>query len=535
MRGRRTARAEGPPREGLVPIAGAEATCAGEYRRSDTIGGPSATKGMPSVSNTSPGRVHAVVLAGGSGQRFWPLSRELGPKQLLAIFGTESLIAQAIRRVLPMLEGGASDVIVVTNEGLFDELRNHLSAQDDADLQKVQYLVEPVARNTAPAIALACATVVAGDPDGIVAVLPSDHILEDGPVWQETIMAAVALARQGYIATIGIKPTRPEIGYGYIRAGEILEGPWVSQVRPARVAEFVEKPDASTAAEYLGHGGYFWNAGIFVMRAAAYLGRLRGSAATAQIADAAEVITAGVPAEEALSLFDGLPSVSIDKAVMESCDCAAVVPFSMGWSDVGSLMSLKDLAAPDEDGNVRVGRGVDVGTRNTVVYATERLVATLGVEDLVVVDTADATLVTHKDAVQDVRQVVDALKVLGADEVVRSRTSLRPWGSWTILLESTGYKVKRIDVKPGGRLSLQRHAHRSENWVVVSGEALVTRAAELLRVRSGESVYVPSGVTHRIENDGGEPLLIIEVQTGPYLGEDDIERLADDWNRHDVR
>jgi mannose-1-phosphate guanylyltransferase/mannose-6-phosphate isomerase len=487
------------------------------------------------VPDRAGGRVHAVVLAGGSGQRFWPLSRELGPKQLLGIFGTESLVAQAIHRVLPVLDGGASDVTVVTNERLFDELRNHITAHDDAELHGVRYLVEPVGRNTAPAIALACATVALDDPDGVVAVLPSDHLLDDGPVWRDTLHAAVKAARAGYFCTVGIEPTRPETGYGYIRVGASLDGLVVGTAHPARVRAFAEKPDGPTAVGYLADGGYLWNAGIFVMRASAYLERLRADASTAPIAHAAFAIAAGVSADEARAAFSALPSVSIDSAVMVSCDCAAVVPATMGWSDVGSLLSLEGLAAPDKSGNVRVGRGVDIRTRNTVVHATERLVAPLGVEDLIIVDTADATLVTSRDAVQDVRLVVDALKALGAEEVVQPRTSLRPWGTWTTLLEAPGYKVKEIDVKPGARVSLQRHTRRSENWVVVSGEALVTRGDEALRLSPGESVYLATGVAHRVENAGSELLRIIEVQTGEYLGEDDIERIHDDWERHDAR
>jgi mannose-1-phosphate guanylyltransferase/mannose-6-phosphate isomerase len=477
------------------------------------------------------GRVHAVVLAGGSGQRFWPISRELSPKQLLGLFGTESLIAQAIHRVLPMLEGGPADATVVTNERLFDELRNHLTAQGDVRLHGVAYLVEPMGRNTAPAIALACARIVSSDPRGIAVVLPSDHVLDDGAVWHDTLGCAIELARAGYLTTIGIEPTRAETGYGYIRLGERLEAFSSGCAHPACVAAFVEKPDEATAAAYVADGSYLWNAGIFVMRAADYLDELRRTPANAEIADVADAIAAGLAPDEARDRFSALPSVSIDVAVMESADRVAVVPASMGWSDVGSLLSLRALADPDAAGNVRVGRGIDVNSRNTIVYSGDRLVATLGVSDLVVVDTADATLVTHRDSVQDVRLVVDALRAQGAAEVVQPKTSLRPWGTWTTLLEMPGYKVKEIDVKPGCRVSLQRHARRSENWIVASGRARVTRGDDTIHLCPGESVYLPMGVAHRVENAGDEMLRIIEVQTGDYLGEDDIERLADDWHR----
>jgi len=301
--------------------------------------------------------------------------------------------------------------------------------------------------------------------------------------------------------------------------------------RPLRVAQFVEKPDAQRAAAFLADGNYFWNAGIFVMRASDCLDELRRTPTNATIADVAEAIAAGLPRDEARARFAALPSVSIDVAVMESADRVAVVPAAMGWSDVGSLLSLEALAAPDAAGNVRIGRGVDVNSSNTIVYTGDRLVATLGVSGLVIVDTADATLITNRDSVQDVRMVVDALRAQGAAEIVQPKTSLRPWGTWTTLLEMPGYKVKEIDVKPGCRVSLQRHARRSENWIVVTGRVRVTRGDDTIHLGPGESVYLPLGVAHRMENAGDELLRIIEVQTGDYLGEDDIERLADDWHR----
>ncbi|HEX9093127.1 MAG TPA: mannose-1-phosphate guanylyltransferase/mannose-6-phosphate isomerase, partial [Coriobacteriia bacterium] len=501
--------------------------------------GRSSQGGSPVVNDAS-GHIHAVVLAGGSGQRFWPLSRELSPKQMLTVFGTESLIAAAVHRVLPLLDDPADGFMIVTNERLFDELRNHLTAQPDPALHDLEYLVEPLPRNTAPAIALACARVVARDPEGVVLVLPSDHLLEYGQTWVDAMRCALALACGGHFATIGIRPTRPETGYGYIRAGAALPDFAVGVAHPHVAAEFVEKPDADTAARYLADGGYMWNAGMFAMRASAYLDELRRHDDTRRIADVAVAVAGCADADpsrcldpdEARGLFGAVPSVSIDVAVMERCDRVAVVPASIAWSDVGSLAALNDLAPADEHGNVRVGRGVDIDTTGTVVYAAERLVATLGVRDLVVVDTADATLVMHRDAHQDVRRVVAALSAVGAEEVVQPRTSLRPWGSWTTLLESPGYKVKEIHVNPGCRLSLQRHAKRSENWIVVTGRASITCDDELIERGPGESAYIRAGVAHRLANAGDVPLRVIEVSTGDYLGEDDIERLDDDWKRH---
>jgi mannose-1-phosphate guanylyltransferase/mannose-6-phosphate isomerase len=479
--------------------------------------------------------LRAVVLAGGSGQRFWPLSRELNPKQLLSMFGTESLIAQAVHRILPFTGGGA-DVTVVTSERLFDELRNHLTAQPDAELHHLRYIQEPLARNTAPAIALAAATLSAEDPDAIMVVLPSDHLLENGAVWADCIRAAGAVAADGWLVTIGIAPTKPETGYGYIRAAEALPDFAVGSVTPHVAAEFVEKPDLARAQEYVASGEYFWNAGIFVMKASRVLEELDAAGDNeAHIADVVRGIAA-LPSdqrngEEARRLFETIIPVSVDVAIMERSDRVAVIPAPLKWSDVGSLLALEGVSEPDESGNVRVGRGVDIDSRGSIVFSTDRLVATLGVEDLIVVDTPDATLVLPKERVQDVRRVVDALKAQGAPEVTQPRVSLRPWGSWTSLLKDSDYQIKLLEIHPGAKPSLQRHHHRSEHWIVVAGTALVTRDQEQVEVHVNESIFIPMGVVHRIENCGKVPLHVIEVQVGEYLGEDDIVRIEDDWAR----
>jgi mannose-1-phosphate guanylyltransferase / mannose-6-phosphate isomerase len=481
--------------------------------------------------------LYAIVLAGGSGQRFWPLSRELNPKQLMSMFGTESLIAQAVHRILPFT-GGGDGVTVVTSERLFDELRNHLMAQPDAELHHVRYIQEPSARNTAPAIALAAATLVVDDPDAVMVVLPSDHLLEDGAVWADCINSAAQLAAAGWLVTIGIKPARPETGYGYIRAGEALPDFAVGSVTPHVAAEFVEKPDLSRAEAYVESGAYFWNAGIFVMKASRVLEELDAAGGNeAHIADVVRGIAA-LPAAErhtdaTRAAFATIAPVSVDVAVMERSKRVAVIPAPLKWSDVGSLLALEDVAAADEAGNVRLGRGVDIDSSGSIVFSTDRLVATLGVEDLIVVDTADATLVLPKDRVQDVRRVVDALKLLGAPEVTQPKVSLRPWGSWTCLLKGPGYQIKLLEITPGSKPSLQRHKHRSEHWIVVAGTALVTRDEELIGVPVNESVFLPVGCVHRVENTGDVTLQIIEVQVGDYLGEDDIVRLEDDWARED--
>lgn len=479
--------------------------------------------------------LYATILAGGSGQRFWPLSRELNPKQLLSMFGTESLIAAAVHRILPFSRS-ASSIVISTNERLFDELRNHLTAQPDTELHSLRYIQEPLPKNTAPAIALAAATFAAEDPDAVMVVLPSDHLLEDGQVWADCIEAAAKVAAEGYLVTIGIAPSRAETGYGYIRAGEPLPAYGVGAATPHVAAEFIEKPDLARAEEFVASGSYFWNAGIFVMKAAQVLAELDAAGGEcAQIAETSRWIAAQDPADrngtEALERFSALTSISIDKAVMERSERVAVIPAPLKWSDVGSLLALGDVARPDENGNVRNGRGVDVDSHDTIVYSSDRLVATLGVKDLVVVDTTDATLVLPKERAQDVRSVFEALKALGAPEVTQPKISLRPWGSWTSLLHSPRYQIKLIEVKPGARLSLQKHHHRSEHWIVVSGTAMVTRDSERLEVHANESVFLPVGSVHRLENCGKVPLSLIEVQVGEYLGEDDIVRVEDDWSR----
>ncbi|HEY5541190.1 MAG TPA: mannose-1-phosphate guanylyltransferase/mannose-6-phosphate isomerase, partial [Coriobacteriia bacterium] len=359
---------------------------------------------------------------------------------------------------------------------------------------------------------------------------------EDGDVWADCIRAARAVAAEGWLVTIGIEPTRPETGYGYIRAAEALPAFAVGSVTPHVVAEFVEKPDAARAEAYMASGEYYWNAGIFVMKASRVLEEL--DAAGGGEAHIAEVVRgiAALPAAErngeaARAAFETIVPISVDVAIMERSDRVAVIPAPLKWSDVGSLLALEDVAEPDGNGVIRVGRGVDIDSHDSIVFSTDRLVATLGVSDLVVVDTVDATLVLPKSRVQDVRLVVDALKAMGAPEVTQPKVSLRPWGSWTSLLHNPSYQIKFIEVKPGSRLSLQKHHHRAEHWIVVSGTAIVTRDGEKIEVHQNESIFLPVGCIHRLENCGKVQLQLIEVQVGEYLGEDDIVRLEDDWAR----
>lgn len=483
--------------------------------------------------------LHAVILCGGSGTRFWPLSRDLTPKQMLRVFDEESLVVRSIERALPLAGGG---IHLLTGERLRDELRDHVAAS--ASAAGVHILAEPASRNTAAAVALAAVHVGALDPEAVVAVFPSDHILEGGERWEAVIREAAHLAADGWIVTIGLRPTAPETGYGYIAAGARVPGHDECEVAAHRADRFVEKPDAAAAATYVEDGSYLWNSGIVVARAAEIMAELAiagdraltpDSAHGTAIAAAAEIVGAMPVAEwtstAAREVFEPLPAVPFDKAVLEVSEHVAVVPADLDWSDVGSLLSIERLATADERGNRLVGRVVDVGSGSTTVYSEGRLVATLGLCGALVIDTADATLVTTRDRAQDVRLVVDALRAAGAREVVSPRTVTRPWGSWTLLMRGEGFQIKSIVVEPGRRLSLQTHAERTEHWIVVRGTARVTRGSDIIDVRANESAYIPVDTPHRLENRAASQLEVIEVAVGDYLEEDDIVRIEDDWGR----
>lgn len=471
--------------------------------------------------------LHAFILAGGSGARLWPLSRELAPKQLLSVFGGESLIIQAVRRVSDLVASDSRHIL--TGETLAEEIRSHLATPPD--IGPIEILAEPIARNTAPAIALAAAYAHRLDSRAIIFVLPSDHLLQGGPAWQNAVRDAATAADAGELVTIGLEPRSPETGFGYIKCSEPSGSP-----RALRVERFVEKPDAATARTFLEQGGYLWNSGMLVARADVVLAELRAASAEgAAIADAAIAVAALSPREwnspDALNAFAALPRVPFDTAVLEVSDRVSVIPVDLDWSDVGSLIALKQLGTPDAGGNVLVGNTVDVDSHDVISYSSDRLVATLGLSDVIVVDTADATLVAARDRAQDVRLIVDALKATGACEAVESRTMSRPWGGWTLLMRTPEFQIKSIQVESGRRLSLQSHKHRAEHWVVVEGRATVERDGESVVLETNESTYIEAGVRHRLANNGESMLRIIEVAVGDYLGEDDIVRYEDDWGR----
>jgi len=477
--------------------------------------------------------LYAVILAGGSGTRFWPLSRELYPKQLLKVIGNRTLIQETVRRVRPIIP--VERTLVVTGASHADSIRMQMDGP--AGVRKDKILTEPVARNTAAAIGWAALAVRRMDPDGAMLVMPADHVIPDAAKYLRAIALAARVAQDGRLVTFGITPTRPETGYGYIKVAS--RRPLLSQsgLKALPVSGFVEKPDLRTAKRYLKAGGFFWNSGIFVWRADAILKEIE--TALPKLGRALKRLdkALGTPDESrALEKFyKGAESISIDHGVLQRSKRAAVIPAPFRWSDVGNWSSLNEVADTDQAGNVRIGRIVDIGSRDSILYGEHRLVATIGLRDMVVVDTADATLVCHKDRAQDVKQIVERLRKDKAPEHLIHKTVYRPWGSYTVLEEGPRYKVKRVTVNPGGRLSLQYHHRRSEHWVVTAGMARVTCGDRTFDLRVNESAGVPKGTPHRLENPGTVPLDIIEVQSGAYLGEDDIVRLADDYGREGKR
>ncbi|OQW30859.1 MAG: hypothetical protein A4E19_08930 [Nitrospira sp. SG-bin1] len=473
--------------------------------------------------------LYPVIMAGGSGTRFWPLSRHLFPKQLLRIGGEHTLIQQTMRRVLGCAP--ASHVLISTNAAQADLIRTQLVDWKE-DLTD-GFLLEPEGRNTAPAIALAALEVAARDPEGLMLVVPADHIVTGQRDFEAAVQLASQLAGEGYLVTFGIKPIRPETGYGYIRPKDKALLGKQGKLRGYLVRKFVEKPNATKAAQYVKAGDYFWNSGMFVWRAATILEEigLHQPAIMASMDRIRKLKKEGASRQSIDDVYRQITPVSIDTGVMERSSKAAVVPVTFKWSDVGSWGSLDEVAEKNKAGNVVTGRVVDFESRRSIVYADRRIVATIGLEDMVVVDTPDATLVCPKSRAQDVKQVVDILKRQQAPEHLEHLTVQRPWGSYTVLEEGPGFKVKRVTVNPGGRLSLQMHHRRSEHWVVIAGTARVTREQEVFDLTVGDSTAIPVKTKHRLENPGQETVHIIEVQNGPYLGEDDIVRFKDDYGR----
>ncbi|UCB56117.1 MAG: mannose-1-phosphate guanylyltransferase/mannose-6-phosphate isomerase [Thiotrichales bacterium] len=465
-----------------------------------------------------------VILSGGSGTRLWPLSRKMHPKQLLPLVNETTMLQDTITRLT-----GSPDIdhaMIICN----DDYRFMVAEQvKETDISTNEIILEPVGRNTAPAIALAAFNAIRDGEDPVLLVLPADHVIADVETFQSALQLGKQQSEAGKLVTFGVVPDAPETGFGYIKAQS------TGKQEPCyEVDQFVEKPDAETAAAYIADGNYYWNSGMFMFKASSYLDALQQfSPGIYQASEAAlkaatrDLDFIRVGTEE----FESCPSDSIDYAVMEKADNVVVIPVDIGWSDVGSWSALHDVGDVDDEGNTLIGDVKSGLTSNSYVRADNRLVVTLGVDNMVVVDTDDALLVANRDNVQDIKSIVEQLSTEEREEVNLHKTVYRPWGHYQGIDAGTHYQVKRITVSPGAVLSLQMHHHRSEHWIVVSGTARVTRGEEEFILSENESTYIPLGQRHRLENIGKIPLKLIEVQTGSYLGEDDIVRFEDIYGR----
>lgn len=467
-------------------------------------------------------KIYPVIMAGGSGSRLWPLSRQLNPKQFLPLADSVQSMLQATLKRLQGLDVALPRLIC-------NEQHRFLAAEQlrQLGMDQASILLEPVSRNTAPAIALAALQVDREEEDSILLVLAADHLIQDIPAFHASILAALPLACAGKLVTFGVVPTHPETGYGYVEKGEPVGCGFV-------VKRFVEKPDLTTAAEYLASGDYFWNSGMFMFRASRYLEELERFQ-PAIVAACREALAGGSKDMHFTRVdpeaFAACPEDSIDYAVMERTANAVMVPLDAGWSDIGSWSALWDVSAKDVDGNVFKGDVLSERSRNSYIHADHRLVAAVGVEDLVIVETKDAVLVAHKSQVQDVKKIVEQLKNGQRHEHANHREVYRPWGVYDSVDNGHRYQVKRITVNPGAKLSVQMHHHRAEHWIVVSGTAKVTNGDKTYLVTENQSTYIPIGQVHSLENPGVIPLELIEVQSGSYLGEDDIVRFEDKYGR----
>lgn len=470
--------------------------------------------------------IYGVILAGGSGTRLWPLSRSLNPKHLFpslvpSLGGEKSLFQQTVLR---LLKGIAPErVLTVTHEDHRFEVLRQLRELGPDFLEGI--LAEPVANNTLPAISWAVAQIAARDPEAIVGVFPSDHLITDDQAFHDSFDKAVRVASRGYLVTFGIPVTGPETGYGYIQAGASL-----NHSGAFRALSFVEKPDRETALSYLKKGNYYWNSGLFVFRVADFLAELQKQEPEIGKATAQIVASRNDPSR-IKALYPTIKKISIDHGIMEKAERVAVVPSNFGWNDLGSWEAIYQVLEKDEGQNVIQGDVLSYDTSSSLLISKKGLVAAIGLEGIAVIRTDDAVLVSPRERVQDVKKIVDLLKGKKSQLADSHPTVTRPWGLYTVLEEGTGYKIKRITVNPGQKLSLQSHRKRAEHWVVIEGTARITNGETQTLLKETESTFIPMGAKHRLENTGTGPLTIIEVQTGSYLGEDDIERFDDSYGR----
>ena len=462
-----------------------------------------------------------VILSGGSGTRLWPLSRRHYPKQFLPLVSNHTMIQETLLRLTGI--AGLKAPIAVCNEDhrfmMAEQLR-------EIDISPNAIILEPLGRNTAPAVALAALTAIS--EDDVLLILPADHVIEDVVAFQYAVNQAKTLAEQGYLVTFGIVPTEPETGYGYIKRSTENVGPAYT------VASFVEKPNLETAQGYLKSGDYYWNSGMFAFKASSFLSELQKF--NPKMLEKCQEALKGAQIDMDFvrldkEIFAACPSDSVDYAVMEKTEKAVVIPMDAAWNDVGSWSALWEVTEKDAFGNAIMGDVFTVDTQNSFIHAHSKLVTVVGLSDVVVVETDDAVMIAAKDRVQDVKDIVDQLKAQGRTEADIHRKAYRPWGHYDLVDTGERHQTKRIVVKPGAKLSLQKHHHRAEHWVVVKGTALITKGDEQILITENESTYIPLGIVHCLENPGVIPLEIVEVQSGSYLGEDDIIRFNDVYGR----
>lgn len=474
------------------------------------------------MTSTNMHHLVSIVLSGGAGTRMWPVSRESHPKPFIKLDDGETLLGKTYDRIKTL----GSELLTVTNQGYYFLSQEQLALSGMSG----RFILEPFGRNTAPAVAIAAKYVEAYyGADTLMLVLAADHIIEDQKKFDDTVRIAADLAMDDYLVAVGVIPKTPETGFGYIERGRALG-------LGNKVTRFVEKPDFETAKSYIASGNYLWNTGIFCFKASVVLSELAKHAP--EILNFAEVCWAQVYplsnpqiAEIPEEYFKAVPNISLDFALFEKSGNIAVVPGNFGWDDFGTWSALQNLVKPDVNQNRAIGEATFIDSKNIFVYSESRVIATLGVDNLMIIDTPDALLVADHDKAQDVKKVVEQLKNSNPDALKIHRKVIRPWGTYTVLEEAPGFKIKRIEVKVGGSLSLQRHSHRSEHWVVVSGEAKVTNGKSEMYIHANQSTYIPAGQIHRLENSGDKPCVMIEVQCGNYLEEDDIVRFDDKYGR----
>ena len=484
--------------------------------------------------NNPRSNIYAIILAGGSGVRFWPLSRESSPKQMLQIVGGDTLLRQTIQRINGFVP--PENIWIVTTEDKAQDIRFHIESLRSI-AEKIQFIKEPIGRNTAPAIGLTAIYLRRLSPESVMVVMPSDHAIPGKENFLSDLELAIQGAKKNYLITFGIKPSRPETGYGYIKANRSSK----TEVKGLlKVKCFVEKPDLETAKTYLSDDSYFWNSGIFVWKTSKILSEIEKHLPSLYktLREIEGLLFSDLNVRNDPNIlnrfkdrYSCMENISIDYGIMERSHKTLMVPATFQWSDLGSWSALDEMIVKDDEGNILRGNTIDIGSQDSIIFAGERLIATLGLKDMVVVDTPDATLVTPKERAQEVRKIVEVLKRSGREEHLIHKTVERPWGSYTVLEKGQGYKIKRVVIKPKAKLSLQLHKRRSEHWVVVAGEARVTKEDQTYLVRTYESTYIPKQTRHRLENPADAPLQIIEVQNGDYLEEDDIERFDDDYGR----